>query len=242
MEKLSRGPALNQAIQDQIKQYIINSRLEPGALLPPEGQLAVDLGVSRGSVREAIKALESLRIVEVRRGDGVRVKRFNFEAVFDLLVYALKFDPLRASEVLKIRIWLETAAVREATNCISEAELDRMEALLDRWQQDAAANADSSDHDRNFHRLLYLSLGNDSLLGLIDMFWVVYHSISIESMGPDRDPLDTVKMHRQLLAAVRAGDAALASQRMRDHFRNLEARMERAVLLNQAGAGTPGRN
>ena len=63
---------LNRVIQDQIKQYITENKLESGDLLPPEGQLAIDLGVSRGSVREAIKALESLGIVEVRHGDGVR--------------------------------------------------------------------------------------------------------------------------------------------------------------------------
>lgn len=54
MDKLSRGPVLNRAIQDRIKQYITDNRLGAGDLLPPEGQLAMDLGVSRGSVREAI--------------------------------------------------------------------------------------------------------------------------------------------------------------------------------------------
>ncbi len=58
--------------------------------------MATDLGVSRGSVREAIKALESLGIVEVRHGDGVRVRAFNFDSTFDLLSYGLVFDP-RAS-------------------------------------------------------------------------------------------------------------------------------------------------
>ena len=75
MEKLTRGPLLNRIIQDQIKRFITDNRLGSGDLLPPEGQLVADLGVSRGSVREAIKALESLGIVEVRHGDGVRVRR-----------------------------------------------------------------------------------------------------------------------------------------------------------------------
>ncbi len=63
MEKLTRGPLLNRVIQDQIKQYIMDNRLGSGDLLPPEGQLAADLGVSRGSVREAIKALENRDVV-----------------------------------------------------------------------------------------------------------------------------------------------------------------------------------
>jgi DNA-binding FadR family transcriptional regulator len=105
---------LNRVIQDQIKQYITENKLAAGDLLPPEGQLASDLGVSRGSVREAIKALESLGIVEVRHGDGVRVRAFNFDSVFDLLSYGLVFDPAKAAELLGIRIWLEVAAVADA--------------------------------------------------------------------------------------------------------------------------------
>ena len=68
------------------------------AAVQAEGQLAADLGVSRGSVREAIKALESLGIVEVRHGDGVRVRAFNFDSTFDLLSYGLVFDPARIKE------------------------------------------------------------------------------------------------------------------------------------------------
>jgi len=65
--------------------------------------------------------------------------------------------------------------------------------------------------------------------------------MSVEAMGVDRDPLDTVKAHRELLAAVRARDTVNAKQRMRDHFRNLEGRMAAAVSAKQADI-TVGRN
>ncbi len=240
MDKLSRGPVLNRAIQDRIKQYITDNRLGAGDLLPPEGQLAMDLGVSRGSVREAIKALESLGIVEVRHGDGVRVRAFNFDSVFELLSYALVFDPVKAAEILQIRIWLEVAAVADAVRQISDAELDHMAALLDAWEQKAARNEDSSEDDRNFHRLLYRTLNNDSLSGLIDIFWVIYHSLPIQSIGTDRQPLATVKAHRELLTAIRTRDITQATHRMRDHFCNLEARMMRAIQLSQASSVADG--
>jgi DNA-binding FadR family transcriptional regulator len=236
MEKLTRGPVLNRVIQDQIKRYIADNRLGAGDLLPPEGQLATDLGVSRGSVREAVKALESLGIVEVRHGDGVRVRAFNFDSVFDLLSYSLMFDPAKAAEVLQIRVWLEVAAVADAADRLSDAELEQMELLLDSWAQKAARNEDTSEADRNFHRLLYRPLGNESLTGLIDIFWVIYHSLPVQSIGADWQPLATVEAHRALLAAIRARDVPLAARGMRDHFRNLEARMTRAIHLDQAGS------
>lgn len=234
MEKLTRGPVLNRIIQDQIKQYITDNRLQSGDLLPPEGQLATDLGVSRGSVREAIKALESLGIVEVRHGDGVRVRAFNFDSIFDLLSYGLIFDPVKAVEILRIRVWLEVAAVADAIDRISDAELDQMMALLDRWEQKAMRGEDVSADDRTFHRMLYTPLGNDSLIRLIDIFWVIYHSLAVQNIGIDHNPLATLETHRGLLAAIRSRDVVLATQRMRDHFRNLEIRMARAVQISQA--------
>lgn len=233
MEKLSRGPALNRVIQDQIKQYITDNRLGAGDLLPPEGQLAINLGVSRGSVREAVKALESLGIVETRHGDGVRVRAFNFDSVFDLLSYGLAFDPIRAVEILQIRVWLEEAAVGEAVGRISDAELAELEQLLEGWAAKAAASADTSEDDRRFHHLLYRPLGNESLIRLIDIFWVVYHSLNLPRAEADHDPLATVAAHRQLLAAVRDRDPARTRQCMRDHFRNLEARLARVLRLRQ---------
>lgn len=249
MDKLARGPMLNRVIQDRIKQYITDNRLGSGDLLPPEGHLATDLGVSRGSVREAVKALESLGIVEVRHGDGVRVRAFNFDSVFDLLSYGLVFDPVKAAEILQIRVWLEVAALADAIKQISEAELDQMAALLAQWEEKAARNEDTSADDRAFHRLLYRPLDNESLSGLIDIFWIIYHSLPIQSIGIDHQPLVTVQAHRELLAAIRSRDAALATQCMREHFGNLEARMARAVQLSQAGIvtretelRTPGQN
>jgi DNA-binding FadR family transcriptional regulator len=227
MEKLARSQLLNRAIQGQIRLYITNNGLKPGDLLPPEGQIAVDLGVSRGSVREAIKALESLGIVEVRHGDGVRVRGFNFDSILELLSYGVAFDPDKIGEILQIRIWLEDAAIVDALAVLDEEMLEQMEVLLARWQVKAAANADTSEEDRAFHQLLYAGLGNASLSQLIDIFWLVYHSKPAADKGEDRDPLATVQAHRDLLAAIRRRDPQSARQRMRDHFRNLEKRMER---------------
>ena len=91
--KRIREPGLKQRIQEQIKRVITERELQPGDLLPPEGQLAEDLGVSRGSVREAIKSLESLGIVESKHGAGVCVREFNFDSILEFLSFGLTFQP-----------------------------------------------------------------------------------------------------------------------------------------------------
>ena len=76
---LKRPPSLHVSVQESLRSYIAENHLEAGAPLPAEGDLAQQLGVSRNSVRESIKALESVGVLEVRRGSGVFVKAFSFE-------------------------------------------------------------------------------------------------------------------------------------------------------------------
>ena len=238
VEKLVRGPLLKQAIQDQVKQLIMDRKLGPGDLLPPEGQLADDLGVSRGSVREAINSLESLGIVETRHGNGVRVREFNFDSVLDFLSYGLLFQPARAAEILQIREWLEASAVAHAATVITDKELDAIEVLLDAWQAKAEAGEPTAQEDRSFHRMLYAALGNDSLLRLIDVFWVVYNALPSKAIGEDADPMGTVQAHRDLLSAMRRREPLLAQHQMREHFQNIERRFGHALKTDQATPNT----
>ena len=76
MKTLGRGQLLYQAVQDEIKSYIVQYSLKPGDLLPPEAELAQQLGVSRNSVREAVKSLETLGIIESRPRHGPICSQF----------------------------------------------------------------------------------------------------------------------------------------------------------------------
>jgi DNA-binding FadR family transcriptional regulator len=225
LQRIGRGRLLKLTIQERVKDFITQHGLGPGDLLPPEGQIAEDLGVSRGSVREAIKSLESLGIVEVRHGDGVRVREFNFDSIFDFLSFGLVFQPTRAAEILQVREWLELAAVGEVAATITEAELDQIEVLLVAWEKKAAAGEPTSAEDRSFHRMLYASLGNASLLSLIDIFWVVYHALPVHALRDDADARATVQAHRDILDALRRRNPLLARQRMSSHFRNIQQRI-----------------
>ena len=228
MDKPFRGPLLNRAIQDHLKRYITEHHLQAGDMLPPEGQIAEDLGVGRGSVREAIKALESLGIVEVRHGNGVFVRSFNFDSVLDLLSYGLVFDQSRIAEIFQIRKWLEATAIAEIVHLIKPEEIAQIEDLLARWERKADAQVSLGDEDRAFHRMLYGALGNASLIALLDIFWLVFHAVPVRTITTDLQPTTTLQDHRDILAAVKAGDAALAQQRVQEHFRGIETRLQKA--------------
>lgn len=229
VQSLRRGSDLADAIQRQIKDHIIENNLRPGDLLPPEGQLANDLGVSRGSVREAVKALESLGILEVRHGTGVVVREFNFDSVFDLLAHGLVFDPARIREILQIRKWLEAEAIGEVVARIGDEQVDAIEVLLQQWEQLATTGEPTSAYDRSFHQMLYEVVGNRSLIALLDVFWGVFHAMPVRSISADMRPSTTVQDHWSILRAVRRRDAEAARTNILDHFYSVEQRLAEAA-------------
>lgn len=239
MEKLSRQPILTRAIQEQIKRYVTEQALVPGDPLPSEVQLAATLGVSRGSVREAIKALESLGIVEVRRGNGIFVREFNFDSVLELLSYGMIFDRSRIAEMLQLRKWLETAAIGEATERITDEQIREIDLVLAHWEAKIANSQSTAEEDRAFHRLLYAALNNQSLISLLDIFWMVYHAVPIRTITVDRQPATTINDHRDILEAVRRRDAAQARHCVQDHFRNIEDRIHLAGTQQDVAVPAP---
>ena len=111
IKPLKRAPLLHVSVQESLRAYIEDNRLDPGAPLPPEGELASQLGVSRNSVREGIKALESVGVLESRRGIGVFVKAFSFEPLLENLAYGLGGALKQIEEVISIRRTLEVGLI-----------------------------------------------------------------------------------------------------------------------------------
>ena len=195
-----------------ILEHIIRNELHTGDPLPPEGQVAQELGVSRGSVREAVKALQSLGIVDVRHGEGLYVRGISFDSLLELLTFGARFDPPLLADLLQVRTWLEVAAVEDAVKSIDEAHVHQMERCLREWEENIRKGTPVSKVDRQFHHALYSVLGNRVLLELLDVFWKVFSSIGIEDIKRDPTPLATLKEHRAIFEAVKKRDPAAARE------------------------------
>src|SRR3954452_3320771 len=114
LKPLNRPPLLHVSVQESLKAFIADNGLSGGDPFPAEGDLARSLGVSRNSVREAIKALESLGMLETRRGIGVFVREFSLDALIDNLPYGLGRSLRDIAEIIEIRKTLETAMISQA--------------------------------------------------------------------------------------------------------------------------------
>ncbi len=218
LEPLDRPRPLHLSVQDAIRTYILENRLSSGDGLPPEGELARQLGVSRSSVREAVKALESVGLLRSQRGNGVFVADFTFDPLLANLHYGLVADLDELAEMLHVRRVLEVGMLGEAIERITTDELDQLEVVVDQMGRAAERGEHARELDREFHRLLFTSTGNATLLKLVDIFWRAFRMARDLTDLPPPDPTHVFEMHREILDAVRAGDHPAATEALERHY------------------------
>ncbi|UIK05308.1 FadR family transcriptional regulator [Neorhizobium galegae] len=218
IKPLERPPLLHVSVQESLRSYIEDNDLTAGAALPPETFLAQQLGVGRNSVREAIKALESVGILETRRGIGVFVKEFSFEPLLDNLAYGLQASLRDVEELLEIRRVLETGLIDKTIEMISDDDVAELRRLTDRMRQRAERGESFAEEDQQFHQLLFRCQNNKMLSALIDIFWSAFYKASGFANLASPTPLATWQDHHEIAEAVAARDVEAGRKRLSAHY------------------------
>ncbi|MEV0277248.1 FadR/GntR family transcriptional regulator [Streptomyces sp. NPDC050610] len=216
-------------IQERIKKLIIDQRLPSGAPLPTETELMELLGVSRNSVREAQKALQAMGIVEIRHGFGTYVGPMSMAPMVEGLIFRTVAGHYRGEDdllqLLELREAVETGLIARLAGRVPAADLAELDALVARMEEEAAAGTVRAETDRAFHATLHRGLDNPLLSEVLEAFWVAFHRVRTDLAEPHADPAVTCAQHREILAAVRSGDAVRAEAAIRDHFGNIRTRL-----------------
>ncbi|RYG87837.1 MAG: FadR family transcriptional regulator [Alphaproteobacteria bacterium] len=222
IKPVERAPLLHVTAQESLRAYIIDNGLRAGDPLPPESALAVQLGIGRNSMREAIKALESVGVLETRRGIGVFVKEFSFQPLLDNLAYGLQ-DSLRDIDELRdIRRVLEVGLIERTVVLISEEDIAELRRVTDTMHAKALRDESFAEEDQEFHQLLFRCQNNRMLTALLDIFWLAFYKASgLADLG-NPAPLDTWRDHQGIVEAVAARDAAGARLRLDAHYRGIQ--------------------
>ncbi|CDN58121.1 Transcriptional regulator, GntR family (plasmid) [Neorhizobium galegae bv. officinalis bv. officinalis str. HAMBI 1141] len=218
IKPLERPPLLHVSVQESLRSYIEDNDLTAGAALPPETFLAHQLGVGRNSVREAIKALESVGILETRRGIGVFVKEFSFAPLLDNLAYGLQASLRDVEELLEIRRVLETGLIDKTIEMISDDDVAELRRLTDRMRQRAERGESFAEEDQQFHQLLFRCQNNKMLSALIDIFWSAFYKASGFANLASPTPLATWQDHHEIAEAVAARDVEAGRKRLSAHY------------------------
>jgi DNA-binding FadR family transcriptional regulator len=238
MKQSLRGPALYKTVRDYIKEYILKNDLKAGDPLPAEGQLVEDLGVSRSSVREAVKSLQSLGIIEVQRGNGLFVREQNFDPMLETFLFGLQFNPHTLAELLQMRIWLEVAVIGDAVDHIHEKEMAELDAVLILWQARLKEGKEYADLDETFHQIIYGVIHNETLMKLFAVFWIVFISLEQE-VTHDPDPQEVLESHRSILKAIKAHDSTLTRKQLTQHFDSIKQRTKTFLDSNKKVENNP---
>lgn len=157
----------DEAIQS-IKAMILSGELGPGSKLPREADLAERLGLSRNSLREAVKALSLINVLTVRQGDGTYVSSLDASLLTDALGFIVDFHrDDTVLQVLHVRRILEPAATAEAARLMPDTDVDGLADLLSSLRPDADV-AELVANDMEFHRRISAGSGNPFLCTLLD--------------------------------------------------------------------------
>jgi len=152
----------------KIKEMIVSGALRPGDRLPKEADLAERLGLSRNSLREAVKALSMIRVLDVRQGDGTYVTSLEPELLLDLLGFVVDFHTDDAvMHFLEVRRLLEPAATALAAQRMTTGDIEKLQAVLDELGAEPPIEALVAN-DLEFHRRIAASAGNPVLSSLLD--------------------------------------------------------------------------
>jgi GntR family transcriptional repressor for pyruvate dehydrogenase complex len=153
---------------NKIKDMIVSGELGPGDRLPKEADLADRLGLSRNSLREAVKALSLIRVLDVRQGDGTYVTSLEPRLLLDAMTFVVDFHrDDTVLEFLEVRRILEPAATAMAALAMPDAQIGQLRAILDELPADPSVEALVAN-DLEFHRRIALGSGNSVLCSLIE--------------------------------------------------------------------------
>lgn len=227
-----RGPSLNVLAQNHIKDYIIEHNLKPGDPLPPEGKFSQELGVSRGPVREAVKSLESLGIIEVRHGEGLFVREWNFDPVLATLQFGMRVSPETLVELYQIRKWLEIAVIGDAVNRISDDDLIQLDIVMLQWELAMKAGEEYIQYDEEFHRIILGTLQNQTLMKLFSSFWLAFNNQKRAELY-SHDHRSVIDAHRKVVQAIKDRDPEQARQALQQQFLGFQERIRKIVDQEQ---------
>src|SRR3954447_9156228 len=153
---------------EKIKGMIVSGALRPGDRLPKESELASELGLSRNSLREAVRALSLIRILDVRQGDGTYVTSLDPQLLLEAMTFVVDFHrDDTVLDFLAVRRILEPAATAMAARLMTEADVGELAALLEGLDESPTVEALVAN-DLEFHRRIALGAGNPVLCSLID--------------------------------------------------------------------------
>ena len=226
-------PSSNSAVARRLLSFLQTHKLEYGDRLPPERELAAQLGVGRSAVRNALAALDFLGLVEIRQGSGSYLLDEASSLLPTTVEWGLLLGSAQMMSLIEARTLVEVAVARlAAERCTSEG-LELIEDILVRMEQAADDPADLTELDVQFHLAVAAMSQNTVLEGILTGIQGLLRVWIRKGLESDEDILThTIREHRTVFECIRNGDMEATAAAMTLHMRSAEARL-RASLSDE---------
>lgn len=200
----------------------IAEELKPGDLLPPERELVRMLGVSRSSVRDAIRTLELMGLLEPRQGIGTVVCN-PMPTTPDPLAAALLEKRKKIADLLDVRRMIEPALAARAAVQASREAIVGMEDILSLQEAKIRVGDLGIEEDSRFHYAIALASDNAAVLKIVDVLMDLLRETRERSLQVEGRQEKSLAGHHRILSALKLGDAAAAESAMRRHLQEIES-------------------
>ena len=217
----------------QIRTLISEGKLKSGDRLPPERELAERFRVSRPSVREALRALESMGLIEIRLGEGTFVREISVDSLVEPLALVMLTQREAVRELFEARRLLEPAIAGLAARRSTGEEIHEMERILEEHAREVAAGRTGLAQDAAFHAAIANSARNRAITRIVHALIDLLTQSREEALQVPGRAARSHQDHRRILEAIRQRDPAIAQRAMLDHL----VAVERLIMGRQADDG-----
>jgi DNA-binding FadR family transcriptional regulator len=208
------------SIAEQIRGAIVGGRLSAGERLPPERELAEQFGVSRVTVRDALRALEAMGLIEVRVGarGGAFVTVPSGSVVGQTMSDMMMMQALTPDDIVEARLVVELGTVTLACARATDEDLARLRGHAERAKREIKAKTYTREMSWEFHALLAEAAHNIALEGLSASFRSTLSMHPVRAREPGGGHPRTVEEHARIVDALERRDGAAARQEMARHL------------------------
>ncbi len=211
---------ISSRIMEQIKENILRGKLRVGDKLPSERELSTQLGVSRSSVREALRSLDILGVVVSVQGEGTYIQGDFQDSLCMLMTFMYFMNGCKLKEALQLREILEIESIVHSASRWTEQDIQELEKYCDLLEGEGSEE-EKSEYDKNFHDKIAEMSGNSLMIIILSSAsYIIQHIIkSAREKILFHECIDQVSMqHRRILEAIRLGNTEEIKRRMQEHM------------------------
>ncbi len=208
---------LTDSVVSELLSLIVRGGFQPGQRLPPERQLAEDMGVSRSSLRDAVARLEVLGHLGVRQGDGIFVRQPSAANLCLPFTGLLTRLPQSARDLLEFRQMIEPGVAALAAERATPAGIERLFACLEQQRRTAEQGIKLTEGDLQFHALISQMAGNEVVTLMLGTLQHLLQSLRDRDLPGDQPHL-TIDQHTEIAQAIASGSSHEAREAMARHL------------------------